>query len=315
VRENQTIIQCDVCGHLPLGTFIADLLKSRRRLEGENLLRLRLRGSDRALMVWMTRLWPSLLALARVVQPATILRWHRAGFRTYWRWKSQGQRGRPRIEHELRDLIRRMSKDNPLWGAPRIHGELLKLGFEVAESTVSKHMIGRRGPPSQSWRTFLRSHADAIAAIDLCVVPTLTFAVIRNPSAEWLAQQMAEAFPWNMAPIYLVRDNNRAYGQAFQRRIRAMGIRDRPISPRSPWQNPYAERLIGTLRRECLDHVLIVGEWHLRRMLASYSSYYNESRTHLALEKDAPLRRAIQRCGAIITTPILSGLHHRYVRI
>jgi transposase InsO family protein len=177
-------------------------------------------------------------------------------------------------------------------------------------------------------------HADAIAAIDLCVVPTLTFerlfaflvvghgrrqllwfAVTRNPSAEWLAQQMAEAFPWNTAPTYLVRDNDRAYGQAFQRRIRAMGIRDRPISPRSPWQNPYAERLIGTLRRECLDHVLIVGEWHLRRMLASYSSYYNESRTHLALEKDAPLRRAIQRGGAIITTPILSGLHHRYVRI
>ena len=178
------------------------------------------------------------------------------------------------------------------------------------------------------------NHADAIAAIDLCVVPTLTFerlfaflvvghgrrqllwfAVTRNPSAEWLAQQMAEAFPWNTAPTYLVRDNDRAYGHAFQRRIRAMGIRDRPISPRSPWQNPYAERLIGTLRRECLDHVLIVGERHLRRMLASYSSYYNESRTHLALEKDAPLRRAIQRCGAIITTPILSGLHHRYVRI
>jgi transposase InsO family protein len=331
-----------------LGTFIADLLKSRRRLEVENLFlrhqlniilrrppqRLRLRGSDRALMVWMTRLWPSLLALARVVQPATILRWHRAGFRTYWRWKSQGRRGRPTIEHELRDLIRRMSKENPLWGAPRIHGELLKLGFEVAESTVSKYMIGRRGPPSQSWRTFLRNHADAIAAIDLCVVPTLTFerlfaflvvghgrrqllwfAVTRNPSAEWLAQQMAEAFPWNTAPTYLVRDNDRAYGHAFQRRIRAMGIRDRPISPRSPWQNPYAERLIGTLRRECLDHVLIVGERHLRRMLASYSSYYNESRTHLALEKDSPLRRAIQKCGAIITTPILSGLHHRYVRI
>ena len=331
-----------------LGTFIADLLKSRRRLEVENLFlrhqlniilrrppqRLRLRGSDRALMVWMTRLWPSLLALARVVQPATILRWHRAGFRTYWRWKSQGRRGRPTIEHELRDLIRRMSKENPLWGAPRIHGELLKLGFEVAESTVSKYMIRRRGPPSQSWRTFLRNHADAIAAIDLCVVPTLTFerlfaflvvghgrrqllwfAVTRNPSAEWLAQQMAEAFPWNTAPTYLVRDNDRAYGHAFQRRIRAMGIRDRPISPRSPWQNPYAERLIGTLRRECLDHVLIVGERHLRQMLASYSSYYNESRTHLALEKDAPLRRAIQRCGVIITTPILSGLHHRYVRI
>jgi len=172
-----------------LGTYLANLFKSRRRLEAENLFlrhqlnialrrrppRLRLRGSDRALLVWMTRLWPSLLGLARVVEPTTILRWHRAGFRTYWCWKSRGQAGRPRITRELRDLIRRMNAENPLWGAPRIHGELLKLGFEVAESTVSKYMIQRRGPPSQSWRTFLRNHAAAIAAIDLCVVPTLTF--------------------------------------------------------------------------------------------------------------------------------------------
>src|SRR2546428_4058342 len=172
-----------------LGTVLADLLKSGRRFEVENLFlrhqlniilrrppqRLRLRGSDRALMVRMTRLWPSLLALARVVQPATILRWHRAGFRTYWRWKSQCRPGRPRIEHELRHLIRRISKENPLWGAPRIHGKLLKLGFEIAESTVSKYMIWCRGPPSQTWRTFLRNHADGVAAIDLCVVPTLTF--------------------------------------------------------------------------------------------------------------------------------------------
>jgi transposase InsO family protein len=226
-----------------------------------------------------------------------------------------------------------MSKENPLWGAPRIHGELLKLGFEVAESTVLKYMTRRRGPPSQSWRTFLRNHADAIAAIDLCVVPTLTFerlfaflvlghgrrqllsfGVTRNPSAEWLGQQIVEAFPWSTAPTYLVRDNDLAYGQAFQRRIRAMGIRDRPIAPRSPWQNPYAERLIGTLRRECLDHVLIVGERHLRRTLASYSSYYNETRTHLGLDKDAPLGRDIRRHGAIIATPILCGLHHRYAR-
>src|SRR6266511_1319328 len=331
-----------------LGTFVANLFRSRRRLEVENLFlrhqlnialrgaphRLQLRGSDRALLVWMTWVWPSLLSLSRVVQPDTILRWHRAGFRAYWRWKSRGQPGRPRVSRELRELIQRISKENPLWGAPRIHGELLKLGFEIAESTVSKYMIWRRGPPSQTWRTFLRNHADGIAAIDLCVVPTLTFeclfaflvlghgrrqllwfAVTRQPTAAWLAQQIVEAFPWNTAPTYLVRDNDRAYGHAFQRRIRAMGIRDRPISPRSPWQNPYAERLIGTLRRECLDHVLIVGERHLRRMLASYSSYYNESRTHLALEKDASLRRAIQRCGGIITTPILSGLHHRYVRI
>jgi hypothetical protein len=172
-----------------LGTFVADLFRPRRRLEVENLFlrhqlnialrraphRLRLRGSDRALLVWMTWLWPSLLGLSRVVQPDTILRWHRAGFRAYWRWKSRGRPGRPRVSRELRELIRRMSRENPLWGAPRIHGELLKLGFEIAESTVSKYMIRRQGPPSQTWRTFLRNHADAIVAIDLCVVPTLTF--------------------------------------------------------------------------------------------------------------------------------------------
>jgi transposase InsO family protein len=272
--------------------------------------------------------------LSRVVQPDTILRWHRTGFRAYWRWKSRARPGRPRVSRELRELIQRMSKENPLWGAPRIHGELLKLGFEIAASTVSKYMIRRRGPPSQTWQTFLHNHAHAIAAIDLCLVPTLTFeclfaflvlghgrrqllwfAVTRHPTAEWLAQQIVEAFPWGTAPSYLVRDNDGAYGQAFTSRIRAMGIRDRPISPRSPWQNPYAERLIGTLRRECLDHVLIYGERHLRRILSLYSVYYNETRTHLGLAKDAPLRRAVQRSGTIVTTPILSGLHHRYARI
>ena len=327
---------------------MADVFKSRRRLEVENLFlrhqlnialrrtpqRLQLRASDRALMVWMTRMWPSLLGLTQVVQPATILRWQRSGFRAYWRWKSGGRPGRPRVERELRDLIRRMSEENPLWGAPRIHGELLKLGFEIAESTVSKYMIRRRGPPSQTWRTFLLNHADAIAAIDLCVVPTLTFerlfaflvlghgrrqllwfAVTRNPTAEWLAQQIVAAFPWNTAPTYLVRDNDGGYGRPFLRRVRTMGIRDRPISPRSPWQNPYAERLIGTLRRDCLDHVLIFGERHLHRILALYSSYYNGTRTHLALGKDAPLGRPVQGSGTIVATPTLSGLHHRYARI
>src|SRR6266851_1654420 len=330
-----------------LAMFVIDFFKSPRRLEAENLFlrhqlsialrraphRLRLRSSDRALLVWMTRLWPSLLGAARVVQPDTILRWHRAGFKAFWRWKSRNRAGRPRIDRGLRDLIRRMSKENPKWGASRIHGELLMLGFEVAQSTVSKYMV-QDGPPSQSWKTFLRNHAQAIAAIDLCVVPTLTFerlfaflvlghgrrqllwyAVTRHPTAEWLAQQILEAFPWNAAPTYLVRDNDRAYGQAFTRRLRTMGIRDRPISPRSPWQNAYVERLIGTLRRECLDHVLIFGEWHLRRILALYSSYYNQTRTHLALRKDVPLRRAVQGSGTIVATPILFGLHHRYAPI
>ena len=332
-----------------IGRFIVDLLfKSQRRLEAENLFlrhqlnialrrgphRFRLRGSDRALLMWMTRLMPSLLELSRVVRPETILRWHRAGFRAYWRWKSRGQVGRPRVDRDLRDLVRRMSKENPLWGAPRIHGELLKLGFEVAQSTVSKYMAKRRGPPSQGWRTFLRNHADAIAAIDLCVVPTLTFerlfafvvlghgrrqllwfAVTRNPTAEWLAQQILEAFPWDTAPAYLVRDNDAAYGRVLTRRLRAMGIRDRPITPRSPWQNAYVERLIGTIRRDGLDHVLIFGEQHLRRVLELYALYYNRTRTHLGLDKDTPLGREIQCFGTVTAMPVLFGLHHRYERI
>ena len=331
-----------------LGMFVADMFKSRWRLEAENLFlrhqlnialrqappRLRLRGSDRALLVGMTKLWPSLLSVTQVVQPETILRWHRKGFKAFWHWKSRKRAGRPKIDRGLRDLIQRMSKENSQWGASRIHGELLMLGFAVAQSTVSKYMVRPSKPPSQSWKTFLRNHAQAIAAIDLYVVPTLTFdrlfaflvlghgrrqllwiEVTRHPTAEWLARQITEAFPWTSAPAYLVRDNDGAYGHVFTSRVRAMGIRDRPISPGSPWQNGYAERLIGTLRRECLDRMLIFGEAHLRRVLASYAAYYNQARTHLALQKDAPLHRAIQRSGVIVTIPILAGLHHQYVQI
>jgi transposase InsO family protein len=330
-----------------LGMFIADLFKSRSRLEAENLLlrhqlnlalrqassRPRLRGSDRALLVWMVRLWPSLLDVVQVVQPETILRWHRAGFRRFWRWKSRNRVGRPKIDRELCELIRRISMENPLWGASRIHGELLKLGFKVAQSTVSKYRARGRRPPSQSWKTFLRNHAEAIAAVDLCVVPTVTFErlfaflvlghgrrqllwfeVTGHPTAAWLAQQITEAFPW-ASPGYLVRDNDRAYGRVFTTRITAMGIRDRPISPGSPWQNGIAERLIGTLRRECLDQIVIFGEAHLRRILSAYAAYYNRARPHLALQKDAPLRRAVQRVGSIVAIPVLAGLHHQYVRI
>ena len=242
--------------------------------------------------------------------------------------------GRPKIDRGLRDLIQRMSGENPLWGASRIHGELLMLGFEVAQSTVSKYMARPSKLPSQTWKTFLRNHAEAIAAIDMCAVPTLTFdllfailvlghgrrqllwfEVTRHPTAAWLARQITEAFPWTSAPAYLVRDNDRAYGHVFTSRARAMGIRDRPISPGSPWQNGHVERLIGTLRRECLDRVLIFGEAHLRRILFAYAAYYNQARTHLALQKDAPLHRVVQRSGVILAIPILAGLHHQYVRI
>ncbi len=282
----------------------------------------------------MTRIWSRLLDLAQAVKPQTILRWHRAGFRAYWRRESRNRAGRLKIDRGLRDLIQRISEENPRWGAPRIHGELLILGFEVAQSTVSKYMVRRRKPPSQTWKTFLRNHAEAIAAIDMCVVPTLTFdhlfafldlghgrrqllwfEVTRHPTAEWLARQITEAFPWASAPAYLIRDNDRAYGHVFTSRVRAMGIRDRPISPGSPWQNGYAERLIGTLRCECLDQMLMFGEAHLRQILTLYASYYNKSRTHLSLRKDAPLGRTVQRYGKIAATLVLSGLHHRYARI
>ena len=282
----------------------------------------------------MTRIWPNLLDISQVVKPETILRWHRSGFKAFWRWKSRNRAGRPKVDRELRDLIRRMSRENPFWGAPRIHGELLMLGFEAAQSTVSKYIARGRRPPSQSWKTFLQNHAEAIAAVDMCVVTALTFEplfaflvlghgrrqllwveVTRHPTAEWLARQITEAFPWASTPTYLVRDNQAAYRHVFLRRVMVMGIRDRPISPRSPWQNGHMERLIGTVRRECLDRMLISGEAHLRRILTLYASYYNESRTHLSLHKDAPLHRAVQRSGAITAMPVLGGLHHRYARI
>ena len=220
------------------------------------------------------------------------------------------------------------------FGAPRIHGELLKLGFEVAQSSVAKYMVKRRGPPSQGWRTFLRNNAPDIAAMDLFVAPTIdfrllyAFVIIRldrrdlawinvtaNPTAEWVARQITEAFPWNEAPRYIIRDRDRIYGAVVTRRLHAMGIRDRPTAPASPWQNGFAERLIGSIRRECLDHVIVSGEPHLRRILRSYADYYNNIRTHRSLNKDAPISRPVQRTGIISSQPILGGLHHHYVRV
>jgi len=302
----------------------------RRRLHG----RVRLTNNDRWFFIQLYRWFPSILQVLTIIQPETLLHWHRAGFRRYWRWKSNSRGGRPQIQTELRVLIRQISMENPLWGAPRIHGELLKLGFEVAQSSVAKYMAKRRGPPSQGWRTFLHNHAPDIAAMDLFVVPTLgfkllyAFVVVRlerrdlvwinvtaHPTAEWVAHQITEAFPWNEAPRYMIRDRDRIYGTVVTRRLRAMGIRDKPIAPASPWQNGFAERLIGSIRRECLDHIIVLGEAHLRRLLKSYARYYNETRTHLALDKDAPLSRTVKRAGRILCRPILGGLHHEYVRI
>jgi transposase InsO family protein len=222
-------------------------------------------------------------------------------------------------------LIQRMSIENPLWGAPRIHGELLKLGFEVAQSSVAKYIIKRGGPPSQGWRTFLRNHAPDIAAMDLFVVPTIgfdllyAFVIVRlvttNQTAEWIARQLTEAFPWNEAPRYLIRDRDRIYGGIVTHRMRAMGIRDKPTAPASPWQNGFAERLIGSIRRECVDHFVVLGQAHLRRILRAYARYYNNIRTHRSLAKDAPVSRSVQRTGIKSSHPILGGLHHHYVRV
>jgi hypothetical protein len=223
---------------------------------------------------------------------------------------------------------------NPLWGAPRIHGELLKLGIDVGQTTTAKYMVKRRRPPSQGWKTFLRNHADGIASIDLFVVPTISFrllwgfvvlrlsrrellwlGVTDHPSAEWIARQLTEACGWDEAPRYVIRDRDGAYGEIFIRRLGAMGIRDRPISAWSPWQNGYAERLIGSIRRDCLDHVVVFGEQHLRHLLNSYQRYYNEVRTQLALHKDAPISRAVMTVGRVLPVPMLGGLHHQYVRV
>ncbi len=282
----------------------------RRKVGG----RVRLTNGDRLFFIQLYRWFPSVLKVITVIRPETLVRWHRAGFRRYWCWKSRPFGGRPQISAELRALIRRMSIENPLWGAPRIHGELLKLGFEVAQSSVAKYMVKRGGPPGQGWRTFLRNHAPDIAAMDLFVVPTIGFSLLY---AFVIVRLDRRDLVWTNVTTnpYLVRDRDRIYGSIVPRRLRAMGIRDKPIAPASPWQNGFAERLIGSIRRECVDHIVVLGEVHLRRILESYARYYNDIRTHRSLDKDAPAFRPIQRIGNIASHAILGGLHHHYVRV
>jgi transposase InsO family protein len=277
--------------------------------------------------------FPSILKAPAIVQPETVIRWHRAGFRCYWRWKPRARGGRPAIEADLRALIRQMSIDNPLWGAPRIHREVLKLGFEVVQSTVAKYMVMRCGPPSQEWRTFLHNHAPEIVAMDLFVVPTIGFSlpyafvivrldcralvwinVTQDPTAEWVARQLTEAFPWDEVPGYLIRDNE----HLWQRRPAPHSCHKHPRQAHSAWvawQNGFAERLIGSIRRECLDHLVVLGEAQLRRILRSYADYYNKIRTHRSLDKDAPCFRSVHRVGNIASHAILGGLHQHCVRV
>jgi len=341
-----------LCGMLDLCRLIValviDLFRPRAAVEAEILVlrqqiivlrrgragRVPLLAVDRMVLGWVCRLFPRTREALAIVRPETVVRWHRAGYRHYWHWKSRPRWGRPGVPAEIRQLIRAMSIANPLWGAPRIHGELVKLGIDIGQTSVAKYMARRRGPPSQGWKTFLRNHADGIAAMDLFVVPTISFrllygllimghgrrhilwlGVTAHPTSEWVANQLTAACGWEQAPRYLIRDRDACYGAIFIRRVRSLGIRDHPISARSPWQNGYAERLIGSIRRECLDHVVVTGEQHLRHVLACYLDYYNAVRTHLSLGKDAPNGRGIQRYGRVERRPMLGGLHHQYIRI
>ena len=297
----------------------------------------RLARWDRVLWVWLCRVWAGWRSSLVIVQPATVLAWHRQGFPLYWRWKSRPNPvGRPRLDPELRDLIRRMARENPTWGRRRIRAELALLGYPVAELTVAKYMRRSSPRPSPTWRAFLASHLRDTVAIDFFLVPTLTFrllfvfVVLRHdrrellhvnvtdhPSAVWAARQIIETFPEETAPKYLLRDRDAIYGEKFVRRIKGMGIREVLTAPRAPWQNPFVERVIGSIRRECLDHFLILNEAHLRRLLRGSRGYYNTARPHQSLDHNSPQPRVVEPPprGRIVAIPHVGGLHHRYRRV
>ncbi len=313
---------------LPLLATLAGLLRNRAALHLEIMAprqqlamvthkdrkRLRFRLRERLFRVRLYRLWPYCLQTLVVFKADTLVHWHQQGFRRYWAWKSRRSRGgRPRVSREVRDLIRRLSRENPLWGAPRLHGELQMLGVQIAQTTVAKYRIRHRKPPSQTWRTFLDNHAKDLVAIDFFTVPTATFRILyvlvvlrherrqvvyfnitEHPTGQWTAHQMVEAFPWDEAPRYLLRDRDNVYDTTFRRRVHSLGIEEVLTATRSPWQNPYVERLIGSIRRECLNHVIVLNERHLKRLLRSYFSYYHAARTHLALDKQSPQPRQVE---------------------
>jgi len=331
-----------------LFSVLATSFRSRLSLQLENaalqqqLATYRLKGRkpriaspDRLLWCVLARWWPHWREALVFVQPRTVTLWQRKRFREHWRALSlSGRPGRPKIAPELRDLIRRMWQANPTWGSPRIVAELHMLGIEVAKSTVEKYKPSGTRPPSPTWRTFLNSHRKEIVAIDFFTVPTLSFKVLfvfvvlshdrrqivhvnvtEHPTAHWTAQQLVEAFPFNTSPRFLVRDGDSIYGERVRRRINSLGIHEVVTAQASPWQNAYVERVIGTLRRELLDHVIVLNERHLKRLLSSYLSYYHPWRTHRSLDGDAPDGRSILSAepGQVVEIPLAHGLHHYYL--
>jgi putative transposase len=295
-----------------------------------------LRRWDRLFWIGLRAIWKDWKSALVIVRPETVISWQQKRFKRYWWRLSQSKGpGRPRVSSEIRTLISNMAATNAFWGAPRVHGELLKLGYEISERTVSRLMPKNDKKPSQTWTTFLRNHVGQMVSIDFFTVATvrlhvlyvfvilahdrrrvLHFNVTEHPTAVWAAQQIIEAFPEDGAPRYLLRDRDGIYGHCFTTRIEGMGIEQVRITARSPWQNCYVERAIGSIRRECLNHMIVLSEQHLRRILKSYFRYYHESRTHLSLSKDAPESRAIQanELERIVQIPQLGGLHHRYER-
>jgi putative transposase len=330
--------------------FVESLFRSRLAMQVEILAlrhqlgvyqrtcaRPRLKPPDRMLWAWLSGAWPAWREALVFVKPETVIAWRRRKFRDYWtRLSRSGKPGRPSTPREVRDLIRHMSAANPLWGAPRIVGELAKIGIELSPSTVGRYMVRRHRPPSATWRAFLKNHVREIVATDFFVVPTvrnqvlfvflvlaherrrvLHFNVTAHPTAQWTAQQVVEAFPWADSPKYLLRDRDRIYGTRFRQRVEGLGFEEVVTAARSPWQNPYVERLIGSIRRECLDHTIVLGERHLKRVLTDYFRYYNRWRTHQSLEMDSPGGRetdCVAR-GRVIEVAEVGGLHHHYGRV
>jgi len=298
----------------------------------------RMRAADRFFWLTLRRFWPRWKEALVVVRPDTVVRWHRAGFRKFWTWKSRRRcAGRPSTKAAIRRLVRRMAAENPTWGAPRIHGELLMLGFDVSERTISRVMPRRPADPEarQRWRDFLRNHREVLAAMGFFTVPTATFRVLyvffaihharrtvlhvrvtEHPTAAWIIQQLREAFAYDAVPGYLVFDNDRKYGADVLAVIEHMGIRRKQIAPYSPWQNGVAERWVETVRRDLLDHVIVVNERHLHRLLSEFVAYYHDDRTHLGLGKSTPSSRTAtskpNRDAEIVGHPRIGGLHHRY---
>ncbi|MBC8403423.1 MAG: transposase [Candidatus Marinimicrobia bacterium] len=293
-------------------------------------------NKDRIFFILLSRLYSGWEKASLIFSPETLIRWYKQGFKLYWRWKSGKSPGRPPIDKELRDLICKIVEDNELWGAPRIHGELLKLGFEVSESTVSTYMPKKNKQSNQNWKTFLRNHLRETVSVDFFTVPTLTYSLLyvfvilshdrrkiihynitKNPTDAWTAQQLIEAFAWIPSPRFLIRDGDKKFGSKFLLRLDHLNIDGKKTSYRSTWQNGYVERVIGSIKRECLDHVIILNENHLDNIMKSYIEYYHNSRTHLGLNKDSPNHRKVfpKEDGMIYSIPQVGGLHHRYERI